>query len=67
MLQMISYKDVNIEHVNAILLDRIKEKNILYAVEYNQIRKILSCLIGWLVVDVVYIDYVSYMIVKRIM
>ena len=67
MLQMVTYKNVSIEHVNAILLDRIKEKDILYAVEYNQIRKILSCLIGWLVVDVVYIDYVSYMIVKRIM
>jgi hypothetical protein len=60
------YNGQKIQVLNAIILDRVKEKNVLFAVEYNQIRKVLSVLVGFVVVDVAHIDFISYLIVKKI-
>ncbi len=65
-MNFIDYKKKSIEVVSAIRLERAEIKNQVYAVEYDQVKTMLSCLVGWLIVAVVYVDYIGYLIVKKI-
>ena len=63
---MFEYKGKYIELVSPVRLERVEIKNKIFAVNQSEIKKVLSCLIGYLVVDVVYTNEEAYLIVKKI-
>lgn len=63
---MLEYNKKYVEIVLPVVLERVEIKNKIYAVNYHRINKVLSCLIGWLVLDVVYENNEGYLIVKKI-
>ena len=63
---MIEYKNKFIELVSPVRLERIEIKNMIVAVNYQEIKKTLSCLVGWLVVDSLYTNDEGYLILKKI-
>ncbi len=65
-MMLLAYNNKLIDVISAIALESTHEKNSMKAVEYDRVKTMLSCLIGWLVVDIVYIDYIGYVIVKKI-
>lgn len=65
-MKVLEYKKKYVDVISAISLENIEIKNKVYAVRDEQVKKMSSVLIGWLVVDKITIDYVSYLIVKKI-
>lgn len=65
-MKMIEYGKKFIELVTPVRLERIEIKNKVVAVNYQEIKKTLSCLVGWLVVDSLYTNDEAYLILKKI-
>ena len=62
---MFEYKNKFVDLVSPVVLDRVEIKNKLYAVNCSEIKKMLSCLVGYEVIDILYENNEAYMIVKK--
>lgn len=61
---LVSYKGNYVKVVSPIKLEHPQVEGTILAVEYQDIKKMPSCLVGYQVLSVVTFNYESYLIVK---
>jgi hypothetical protein len=62
---MFKYKNSFIELASPVSIENCLIRNKVFAVNFQEIKKMLSCLVDYLIIDIVYINNEGYLIVKN--